>query len=355
MRRTLEALFRHLFQLLTLLVLLPLIGVAVAYITIPQKYQSTASLWALQRYDAIGGNGAGGSGSNAPETPAVSQANSLNSLLQTRSFALNVVQGIDLAPSLHLSDSVLNDPQQRQNAIVAEISKNAQAIAQGDFLFVIIYSNRDPQVAQQVIQSIITQYKAQTLMFSAGENLLQSYQSELPLAQSAANTAVVAESQYLATHPDLAPSNLSSDPKYAQLDATRVQDQNVVSSIQSSISAAQLSIAAQNGGANTLYSVIDTPQRPIYPQSRLNGEVLGGGEGLGIALLAIILYLVILVRRDRAIYSADDLKEESFGIPVVMQLPQLKPALISLIVTHGTNAQSLARSSKSVANRRATQ
>src|ERR1700730_2787742 len=138
MRRTLEAIFRHFFQLLTLLVLLPLIGVAVAYFAIPKTYQSTASLWVLQRYEVIG---ATGPEANLTSTPALTQSAALTSLLQTRTFVQSAVNGIDLVPTLHLSASVLNDPQQLQDAIVSDLSKNVVATDNGPNLVAITYSN----------------------------------------------------------------------------------------------------------------------------------------------------------------------------------------------------------------------
>ncbi len=341
MRRTLEAIFRHLFQLLTLLVLLPLIGVAVAYFATPKTYQSTASLWVLQRYAVIG---ATGPETNLTSTPAMTQSAALTSLLQTRTFVQSVINGIGLVPTLHLSASVLNDPQQLQDS---ELSKNVVATVNGPNLIAITYSNRDPRIAQQIIQAVITQFQIQSLAVSKaeGNNLLASYQVDLQQAQKSDDTAVAAEAQYLAAHPRIAQAP-SSDPQYAQLDAARVQAENHLNTIQSSMNALQQSLLTLGND----FTVMDQPQVPTRPQSRTKNYLIGGGGGLGVSLLAIVLFLVILVRRDRAIYSTDDLQEGSLGVPVVMQLPQLKPALVSFVVVHGATKQPLAISSKSSAN-----
>jgi len=344
MRRTLEAIFRHPFQLLTLLVLLPLIGVAVAYFATPKTYQSTASLWVLQRYAVIG---ATGPETNLTSTPAMTQSAALTSLLQTRTFVQSVINGIGFVPTLHLSASVLNDPQQLQDAVVSELSKNVVATVNGPNLVVITYSNRDPRIAQQIIQAVITQFQMQSLAVSKaeGNSLLASYQVDLQQAQKSDDTAVAAEAQYLAAHPRVTQAP-SSDPQYAQLDAARVQAENHLHTIQSSINALQQSLLTVGND----FTVIDQPLVPTRPQSRTKNYLIGGGGGLGVALLAIVLFLVILVRRDRAIYSTDDLQEESLSVPVVMQLPQLKPALVSFVVVHGATKQPLAISSKSSAN-----
>src|SRR5438132_1033698 len=103
MRRTLEAVFRHPIQLLTLLIVLPITGVAIAYFMVPRSYQATASLWALQRYELIGTTGLE---NDLSSTPAQTQVMALNELLQTHVFVDAVVKGVDLAPALHLDKSV---------------------------------------------------------------------------------------------------------------------------------------------------------------------------------------------------------------------------------------------------------
>lgn len=319
------------------------------YVAIPKKYQSTASLWALQRYQVIG---ATGTESNLAATPATTQATALTELLQTRSFVLTVVQGIDLVPTLGLSNSVISDPQQLQDAIFSEISKNVVVTAQDYNLYKLTYENRDAHVAQQILQSVIAHYRTQSQAFSVaeGKNLLASYQSDLHQAQQNDNAAVAAETQYLASHPKLDPATAASDPQYAQLDAIRQNAEINVKNIQASIDGLQQSLRLLSNGENTLYSIIDQPQLASRPLSRLKDYLIGGGGGVGVALLASVLFLVILVRRDRTIYSAYDLGEESIDVPVVMQIPHLKPALVSLVVLHETDRQPLAISSKSASN-----
>src|SRR5713226_8325972 len=103
MRRTLEAVFRRPIQLLTLLIVLPIAGVALAYVMVPRTYQATASLWALHHYAVIGLTQAEIDLSSAP---AQTQTTALNELLQTHVFVDAVVKGIDLARALNLGPSV---------------------------------------------------------------------------------------------------------------------------------------------------------------------------------------------------------------------------------------------------------
>lgn len=331
MKRTLEAIFRHLLQLLTLLLLLPIVGVAVAYFLVPRQYQSTASLWALERYAIVNSSGLD---NNELVTPAQTQATALSELLQTRTFALAVVNGINLAPTLNLSSSVLSNPQELQDALFNEISKKVTVTPQAYYLLEVSYTNPNPQIAQEVVQSVIRNYGYQSLGLSVaeGQYLLSNYRTQLQAAQQAANAATQAEAQYVTTHPQLTENKLITDPEYAQLDAKRVQAETNVQNIQNTISTIQQAISVQDNSANTLFQVIDAPQLPARSVSRTKEELLGGAVGLVLAFLAILTYLVIQVRRDRTFYSAQDLKD-AVTIPVIIQLPSFSPGTISLLTT----------------------
>ena len=330
-RRTLEIFFRHLWPMLVLIVLFPIIGVGVAYVMVPKMYQSTASVWALHRYVVISPTGPE---SDLTATPAQTQATELEDLLQTRSFALQVVAGINLAPTLNLSANVLNDPQQLQDALFLELAKNVIPTATGYQLFTVSYINRDPRVAQQIVQSVIQNYgtQSQTLSVEEGKNLLTTYQAQLQQAKTQQDQAVTAQERYAATHPHLSQAELASDPQYQQLDAATKQAEANVQNIQEQINTIQQSIGTNSSGANTLFQVVDTPQLPQLPLDRKSKFLMGGGIGLAVALLTDIIYLIILVRRDRAIYSSYDL-QGVIASPVLMQLPALTTTSISLLTS----------------------
>lgn len=346
MRRTLELIFRHPLQLLTLIALLPAIGIAVVYVMVPRTYQSTASLWALQRYFVIGSTGPE---SDLLSTPAQTQATALTELLQTRSFVDSVVKGIDLASALGLDSAVLNDPQLLEEDLFNEISKHVVVTPSAYNLFEISYANRNPQIAQQIVASVIARYGTQGLALSVveGQNLLGSYQAQLVTAQKDLNSAVTLETQYARAHPGLNQAQLATDPQYALLDAQRVQAQTTVQNLQNTINTIQQSISTQGTQVETLFQVIDTPQ--YLPVSRTKNYLFGGGIGFAVALLASILYLVIMVRRDRGIYSPDDL-QGLVAFPIVMQLPNLEPATVSLLTTKKIHGQALLTDGSSRAN-----
>ena len=352
MRRTLEAVFRHPIQLLSLLIVLPIAGVAVVYLMVPRTYQSTASLWALHRFAIIG---ATGPETDLQSTPAQTQATSLNELLQTHVFVDAVVKGIDLAPTLNLDASVTNDPQQLENALFTEISKHVVATIQANYLFEISYANPNPQIARQIVAAVITQYGAQSLELSVvdGQNLLASYQVQLASAQKDADDASAAEARYASAHPTSKltsdPQLVTNDPQLASLDAARVQAQTAVQNIQATINTIKESIGAQGTNVSTLFQVLDAPQVPDRPVSRFKYYLVGGGAGLALALLASVLFLAILVRRDHTMYSEVEL-QHIVALPVVMQLSNLSPTTISLLTESATLGRVGLVESKSSAN-----
>jgi uncharacterized protein involved in exopolysaccharide biosynthesis len=338
-RRTLEAIFRHPLQLLTLIIFLPILGVAVTYILVPRTYQASTTIWALQRYFVIG---ATGSESDLTSTPAQTQATALTELLQTRSFALSIAQGIQLAPTLGLTDS--SNSETLQDAEFANISKYVVATPLEYNLYSISYTGHDPQVAQQVVKAVIADFGTQSLGLSVaeGKNLLENYQTQLASAQKDANNDAATESQYIAAHPK---AKLAEDPEYALLESKRLQAQINIQNIQTVINNIEQSVSVQGSNVNTLFQIIDTPQIPSRPLSRTKDYVVGGGIGLVLAILACSIFLVVLVRKDRGVYSTLDLKDVVL-YPIVLQLPKLKLTTVSMLTTSSLHPYTLSESDK---------
>lgn len=330
MRRTLEAIFRRPFQLLLLIIVLPVLGVAIAYFVIPHTYQTTATLWALRRYEIIG---ATGPESDLQATPADTQATALAELLQSQAFVLTVAKESNVVSTLHLDSSVLSDPQRLDNALYAEISKHVLAVSLGYNLFTISYANHIPAIAQQVVEAVISNYGKQSQAFSIAEaqQLLGNYNTQLAKAQQDANAAVAAESKYLQQHPNVTKADLATDPQYVQLDTQKQQAQATLQNIQTNISTVNQEIAAQGSSSDSLFQVLDPPIANNVPTSRTKDFLLAGVAGLVVALLACTLYIVILVRRNRTVYTAFELQKAS-TFPIIMQLPTLAPETLPMLV-----------------------
>ncbi|WP_376794732.1 Wzz/FepE/Etk N-terminal domain-containing protein [Thermogemmatispora sp.] len=326
MGRVLEAIFRRPLQLILLLVIFPALAIAVVFV-LPQSYETTASLWALRRYEVIG---ATGPETNLQATPAETQATALSELLQSRTFALKVASQTQLATTL--DDRTRSDPLLRNDALFNEISKHVLVRAVGYNLFTITYENHSEQIAQQVVESVIENYSQQSQQFSIAEAqyLLQSYQGQLVKARQDAATAAAAEARYLTTHPDLAHQVLTSgpdyaatlDPAYGLLHSQTKQAQATVDNLQSLIASLTQEISSQGTGTNSLFKVIDPPPVGTQPVSRIKSLLIGGAIGLAAAIASCSALVIIQVRRNRAVYTPADL-EKITTLPVLAQLPRL--------------------------------
>lgn len=342
MGRTLEAIFHRPLRLLMLIVLPPAISIALVYFVVPRTYQSTAILWALSPYEIAGTTNVG---TSQLTTAAQTQTTALSELLQTRSFALTVAHETDVAATLNLDQSVRSDPHLLDDALFDEISHNVAVDTPGNDLFEISYANRDPKVARRVVESVVFNYGLQSagLVAAVDQSLLRKYQIQLAIAQQNANAAVAAESAYLLAHPkltqnlNLTPSQLLTDPNYALLDQQRVQAQSTLGNIETNIANLNQTISNQGTSTDSLFKVIDTPQLAHRPVSRLKPLFISGGIGLGVALLACALYIIILVRRDRGVYTLRDLQKVT-ALPVVMQLPHLTSATMPLLNEESVHA-----------------
>lgn len=324
MRRALEALFRRLSRFIVLLLLLPIIGFAIGFV-LPRSYEAQASLWANQRYAVIG---ATGTESDLLATPAETQATALNELLDTRVFALEVANQTHLADTL--SPAVHADPNARDDALVQAITGRVLVAAQGTNLFTITYTDKSAQIAQQVVAAVITSYgqQSQGLSVIEGQNLLDAYQAQLPQAEKDAAAAAQAEQQYINQHPTETAAELANDPQYSLLHAKTQQEQTALQNIRTQIANLQQQIALVSGGPNQLFQVLDKPTVPVRPVSRTKTLIMAGGGGLVLALLACALYLALLVRRDRTLYTPAEVQRTT-ELRVLLQLPALPTSTVS--------------------------
>lgn len=81
--------------------------------------------------------------------------------------------------------------------------------------------------------------------------------------------------------------------------------------------------------ASTFFNVLDAPALSSTSASWVKLLLGAGAVALALAILAAIVYIVILARRDHAVYSAQDVQSVA-GLPVIMQLPTLSPAAVFL-------------------------
>jgi len=325
--RVLRIIIHHPIQLLFLLILPVAIGGAIAYLQ-PRQYQATATILALHRYDTLTATSVD---SANLATPAETQATVISELLLSRSFTLAVAREAQLASTLNAS--ALATPQSRDDALFADISQHTLAQAQGYELFTISYTNTNPQMAQQVVAAIVDNYaqESQHIVSNEGQTLLETYQTQLTQVERAQQNAVLAESQYIQAHQTLTQSQLQSDPQYQQLHTQTLRAQLNVQNIETSITSLEQEIATHSIGAASLFQILDAPTVPTKPASRLKIYLLGGGGGLAIALLACTIYVILVNRGDRRVYSSLDVLKFT-DYPVIMEIPRLSPRTVGVLV-----------------------
>ena len=322
MTKLLEAIFRSIPRLLIMLLVPTIIGLGVAYI-FPRTYQASATLWALKRYEIISTTG---TESNLQATPAQTQATALAELLQSRTFDIAVAKSTNLRSLLKLS---LDSPS-LDDAYGAEISKNVKVTARGTNLYEVTYTSSDGRIATQVVASVVKEFQLQGEGFSVleGQRLLQADQNQLSQAQADANAAAQKESAYLGAHPN---ATVGNDPQYALLDSQRAQAQSTLQSIQSTIATLSQELAIQNTGGDTFFRTLDPP---IVPQATSRTKLLltTGGVGAALGLVTCVIYILILVRRDRTFYDAIDV-EKATSYPILVEVPLFPEATKELSLT----------------------
>jgi hypothetical protein len=335
MYRILENFFRYPWGLLVILIVLPIIGFGIAYLTAPRNYESTARLWAYQNLGAIT---AANPNANSYDTPAQSQATTLSGLLNTRSFALSVAAGAGLDKTLKSqggSNSNGNNRQYLEDAIFANISRNVIVAPQTDKLYMISYTSTSPTLAQKVVNSVITQFNTEGAKYTYGnaKNLLQIYTVQLDEIKKEVNKDRESEQNYLKSHPEYTQAggpNPTNDPQYAALFAKRQQDELRERSLQTNIDNINQLIGTDGSSLQNVFKEVDAPQVPYQSLPRSKQYIMGGGMALGAGILACSIFLLILVRRDRAIYISRDL-EKLDNLPVIMGIPQLSAETMKVL------------------------
>ena len=278
-------------------------------------------------------------------SPADTQTSALSELLHSRAFALAVAHETQVVSTLHLSPNVLADSQRRDDALFNEISQHVQVTALGNNLFQITYANANPAVAQQIVVAVVKYYAIESQKNSVvvAQQLLHTYDTQYVKAQQDKDAAVVAESTYLNSHPGLTSagkSALQADSQYSFLHKQTLQAQTTLDDLHTLITRINEQIAdqiiLQGNGPDSLFRVIDNPEVANHSVSRTKLFLLAGGIGLGLAILISALYIAILVRRDRGVYTALDLQRVT-SVPVIVELPALTSQAASFLIKQSLN------------------
>jgi uncharacterized protein involved in exopolysaccharide biosynthesis len=208
-------------------------------------------------------------------------------------------------------------------------------------LISVTYTNTSPRMAQRVVQAVVDQYGTSAAQFSVAEakQLLLVYQQQLQQAQDTSNKSAADASAYLVDHPG---ATVQRDAQYSILVNGANNAQAAVNAAQANISQVTGEVATIGSTDNSLYTVVDAPTVGQRPVSRTKTLLLGVGIGLAIGLLASVIFIIIVMRRDRSAHSAADLLR-MIEAPVLMQLPYLPVKVLAQTVHRADASQRLLR------------
>lgn len=324
MQRVLETIFSRWIQLIVLIVVPFVIALGYAY-TQPRQYEASATIWALRRYEVIGATGAE---SDLSATPAETQAIAITEILQTKAFALAIAHEANLAQTY--SPSARSNADQLNSAMFDDISAHVTATAVGVNVVSITYDNKSAVKARAVVQATIDQYGISAAEFATSESkqLILIYEQQLAQARDTSNQATNAAATYLRDHPG---ATTSKDPEYTVLANNATNALGTVNQIQGQIDTINSTLDTIGAGSNTLFAVVDKAATSANPISRSKLLIEAAAIGGVLGLLAAIIFIVVMMRRDRSIYSVSDLQKLTEA-PVLLQIPQMPPRILAQTV-----------------------
>lgn len=324
MQRVLEIVFSRWIQLIALLVV-PLIIALGIVLTQPRQYEASATIWALRRYEVVGATGAE---SDLNASAAETQATAITEILQTKTFALAIARQANLASTY--SASARSNQDQLDSAMFDDLSTHVTATPVGAYIVSITYDNKRPDIAKAVVKAVIDEYGTSAAAFATSESkqLLLIYQEQLQQAQDASKKATAAAATYLRENPG---ADTNKDPQYEALATAATNAVGNVTQIQGQIDTINNTIQTIGVGSNTLFKVVDQPAAGVNPISRSKTLIEGVAIGAVVGLFACIIFIVIMMRRDRSIYSVADLQKITEA-PVLLQIPHMPSRILAQTV-----------------------
>jgi capsular polysaccharide biosynthesis protein len=311
--RAFEILFRNKLLILLPLAVMLCATTAVAVRPQPMRWQSFAAVW-VDPYKPLT--------TDDRLSTAASQALLINDFIHTRAFAISVLKQTQLAPLL--------DNPATQLSVVGQFQSWTHTAASGSFV-TISATTPDPELSLKLAQAVVTSF--QDILQGQSDNQAQAaldvYGTALKQAQDALTQSQSDLAAYLAAHPELARAGpdaagrIALDPTYANLLNAVSVNQSNYNSLQQRLTNIQETAAAGRQGLPFTFTLVDEPQRPIYPvrASRLNRIKLPAiGLVVGLTLSGALAALLVL--SNRAALGAPDI-EAMFNQPVLGEIRPL--------------------------------
>ena len=132
------------------------------------------------------------------QTPAQQQASALGEYLHTRSFIMQVLQGVPTVSSILNNDI-------KTAEIFADLTKNLKVDSTDQHLVTLTYKGTSKAFGTELLTSIITNYKQVNdgTMKTQSDSANAFYQDQVTKALAAKTTAETTRDTFLNTHPNL--------------------------------------------------------------------------------------------------------------------------------------------------------
>ena len=243
----------------------------------------------------------------------------LGELFQTDAFIRAMIQQTDL-------EQKMGDGQKAVDKLIEDTRNHVWVTTLGDNLLQINASDENPNVAAQLVNSVINGYIQWKLNGSVAQSqtaqgffngLIQNYQSELDSARQAMET-------YLTGHPV---PLLGDRPELEQLEVNRLQaDIDLASTrLSNALSNEENARLAQLQGesdARQAYVLVDSPQPPLKPEVSRRQLAVDFGIFAAVGLLLSLVLVTVTALFDRSFWFPYDVTS-SLNLPVLAVIPEI--------------------------------
>jgi uncharacterized protein involved in exopolysaccharide biosynthesis len=307
--RYLETFRRHRVALV-LPVLIALVLSSYVAMSKPHKYQSAMSVW----FDTATPNTSSLVSLQGSVTPAQQGQQTLQEFLGTRQFLVAVGRNGPVGAALGkvYRGTALDDQ------IVAVLNKAITVAVAGPQVVTISMTSTNPGYIPGTLSAVATEYVAEiTSTIQSRDQATQGYyQTELAAAQSSLTAADQRVAGYLMAHPN---ASIASDVTYNQLSQAAIQAQENLTTVQSNLGQANLSVQNVSGPAS--FHVVDAAPAAVEVSSKKH-MVFTVVAGLAAGVVISLLALSALTGFDKTARRTEDI-ETVLGLQVVGTIDEL--------------------------------
>ena len=289
--------FRRHRLLLSVPIVIAVLIAGVLTVMSPKSYESTASLWVDNPATT---DSSLGNLNPAMTPPSTQEQNVATELLATQDFDLKVGHSSALGPYLasHKGGGIpiLSSGGGSLNSqIIAALQPPAVTTAvPGPQVLQISFSGPTPAVAQNTLQTIITELQKDSATYSQqhSQGAIQYYAGQVDTATQALLALRNQADAYRSQHP-AAPA---TDPNLTAFQAAETSAGSQIAQAQAGLSAAKA--ALKGGSSGSEVGVIDNATFPTGPTSGKKKQLEGILGGLVAGLLISFLGTIALTRRE---------------------------------------------------------